>query len=134
MIALAAGLTVGAGLGESARAAVVTRGFAEMTRFAVAFGARPETLSGLSGLGDLVLTATSEKSRNFTAGLALGSGRAVAEGVTIEGLATARAVSDLAAGRGLEMPLTDMVAYIAAGDISVAEAAEILMSRPLKQE
>ncbi len=134
VIALAAGLTIGAGLGESARAAVVTRGFAEISRFAVAEGALPETLSGLSGLGDLLLTATSTRSRNFSAGLALGAGRALPANTTIEGLATADAVSNLARYRGIEMPLGDMVAAVAHGRISVRDAADALMSRPLKKE
>lgn len=134
VIALAAGLTIGAGLGESARAAVVTRGFAEIGRFAVAEGALPETLSGLSGLGDLLLTATSTRSRNFSAGLALGAGHALPANTTIEGLATADAVSNLARNRGIEMPLGNMVAAVAHGRISVRDAADALMSRPLKKE
>lgn len=134
VIALAAGLTVGAGLGESARAALVTRGFAEMTRFAVSRGARPETLAGLSGLGDLILTCTSEKSRNFSAGCALGDGKALPEGRTIEGLATARILSELARDRGIDMPLADMVAQVTTGALSVHDAAGILMARPLKKE
>lgn len=134
VVALAAGITIGAGLADSARAAVVTRGFAEMTRFAVAAGARAETLAGLSGLGDLILTCTSEKSRNFAAGLALGRGAALPEGVTIEGVATARAVSAGARSAGVEMPLTDMVAAVVDGRITVDDAAAALMARPLKKE
>lgn len=134
VMALAAGLTVGAGLGESARAAVITRGFAEMVRFATSEGARAETLSGLSGLGDLVLTCTSPKSRNFSAGIALGAGGALPSGKTIEGLATAEAVSDLAESRHIDMPLARMVAAVTNGRMSVRDAADALMSRPLKKE
>lgn len=134
VIALAAGLTIGAGLGESARAAVVTRGFAEITRYAVALGAEAETLAGLSGFGDLLLTATSRKSRNFTAGLAIGGGRPVAPGVTIEGLATAAAVTAAAHRHALEMPLSATVAAVAEGRMTVPEAVESLMSRPLRKE
>jgi glycerol-3-phosphate dehydrogenase (NAD(P)+) len=134
VIALSAGITMGAGLGESARAAVVTRGFAEITRFAVSEGAAPETLAGLSGLGDLLLTCTSPKSRNYAAGLAVGEGRRPAEGVTIEGLATAEAVRAMASARGIEMPLSATVAAVTQGRMTVAEAADHLMSRPLRKE
>lgn len=134
VIALAAGVTVGAGLGESARAAVVTRGFAEITRFAVSVGAKAETLAGLSGLGDLLLTCTSPKSRNYAAGLAVGSGEPTAKGVTIEGLATAEAVTEVAARRGIDMPLSATVAAVTHGRMTVQEAARQLMSRPLRKE
>ena len=134
VIALAAGLTIGAGLGESARAAVVTRGFAEITRFAVSEGAAPQTLAGLSGLGDLLLTCTSPKSRNYAAGMAIGQGHRPAEGVTIEGLATAEAVTAMASDRGIEMPLSATVAAVTQGRMTVAEAADHLMSRPLRKE
>jgi glycerol-3-phosphate dehydrogenase (NAD(P)+) len=134
VIALAAGISVGAGLGESARAAVVTRGFAEITRFAVSEGAEPETLAGLSGLGDLLLTCTSEKSRNYSAGLAIGAGHTPREGVTIEGLATAEAVSKVALSRGIDMPLSNTVAAVTHGRLTVREAVELLMSRPLTKE
>ncbi len=134
VIALAAGITIGAGLGESARAAVVTRGFAEITRFAVSAGAEAETLMGLSGLGDLLLTCTSPKSRNYAAGLAIGAGQPVAPGVTVEGLATAEAVSVAAAKTGIDMPLAATVAAVSHGRMTVAEAAHHLMSRPLRKE
>lgn len=134
VIALAAGITVGAGLGESARAAVVTRGFAEITRFAISEGAEAETLSGLSGLGDLLLTCTSEKSRNYSAGLAIGAGNTAREGVTIEGLATAEAISEVAKSKGIDMPLADTVAAVTQGRLSVLEAVDLLMSRPLTKE
>ena len=96
VIAIACGMVEGAGLGASARAALMTRGFAEMTRLAVAMGARPETLAGLSGLGDLSLTCNSAQSRNFALGRALGAGEA-APGGTVEGVATARAACQLGA-------------------------------------
>ena len=134
VIALASGITMGAGLGESARAAVVTRGFAEITRLAVSEGAAAETLAGLSGLGDLLLTSTSGKSRNYAAGLAVGAGRPTARGVTIEGLATAEAVTAMAAARGIDMPLSATVAAITQGRMTVAEATDHLMSRPLRKE
>ena len=134
VIALAAGITIGAGLGESARAAVVTRGFAEITRFAVSEGAAAETLAGLSGLGDLLLTCTSPKSRNFAAGLAVGAGKPLAAGVTIEGLATAEAITAIAAARGIDMPLSATVAAVTHGRMTVAKAADHLMSRPLRKE
>lgn len=133
VIALAAGMTIGAGLGESARAAVITRGYAEMIRFATAQGARAETLAGLSGLGDLVLTATSPKSRNYAAGLAMGAGDPPAAG-TVEGIATAQAVARLAQDRGIDMPLTDMVAAVVSGTLSVEDAKHALLARPLKEE
>lgn len=134
VVALAAGITIGAGLADSARAAVVTRGFAEMTRFAVAAGAKAETLAGLSGLGDLILTCTSEKSRNFAAGVALGRGDDLPRGTTIEGIATARAVAAEAKRSGQDMPLSQMVAAVVDGHVTVAEAAAALMARPLKKE
>lgn len=136
VIAIAAGIVVGAGLGDSARAALMTRGFAELSRFAARMGARPETLMGLSGFGDLILTCTSQQSRNFRHGLALGAGAAPDPGVTVEGVATAEAVMRQAQhfGMGYEMPLTAMVARVTQGQMSVAEAVQSLMSRPLKEE
>lgn len=134
VVALAAGITIGAGFGESARAAIVTRGFAEMQRFAATTSADPDTLCGLSGLGDLMLTATSEKSRNYTTGLLLGRGGSVPSNRTVEGVATAQAVDRLAAERGVAMPLTQMVAAVTRGHVSVREAAAALLARPLKSE
>lgn len=136
VIAIAAGLVVGAGLGDSARAALMTRGFAEMTRFAAKMGARPETLMGLSGFGDLVLTCTSQQSRNFRHGVAIGSGRAPDLAQTVEGVATAQAVLKQALRFGIsaELPITLMVAQVTTGQISLAEAVQSLMSRPLKEE
>ena len=134
VIAIAAGVVIGAGLGDSARAALMTRGYAEMSRLATALGARTETLAGLSGFGDLVLTCTSPQSRNFQFGHALGAGISFAAGVTVEGAATARAVARLAALRGIEMPITGMIAALIAQKITLPEAIQALMSRPLKQE
>ena len=133
VIAIAAGVVVGAGLGESARAALVTRGYAEMQRFALALGARAETLSGLSGLGDLILTCTSPQSRNFALGMALGAGNPP-QRATVEGVATARAVVRIAVEKGIDMPISSMVARLVGTEVSVAEAARELMTRPLKQE
>ncbi|MBS3978439.1 MAG: NAD(P)-dependent glycerol-3-phosphate dehydrogenase [Rhodobacteraceae bacterium] len=134
VVAIAAGTVIGAGLGDSARAALMTRGYAEMVRLAEALGARTETLSGLSGFGDLVLTCTSTQSRNFRFGCALGKGEAFDPQVTVEGVATARAVVKLAAGMGIDMPVTAMVNALALGKIALNDAIGQLMSRPLKQE
>ncbi|SMO79537.1 NAD(P)H-dependent glycerol-3-phosphate dehydrogenase [Paracoccus laeviglucosivorans] len=134
VIAIAAGAAIGAGYGDSARASVITRGFAEMTRLATALGARPETLTGLSGLGDLVLTSTSEQSRNFRFGLALGHGRDFGAGTTVEGAATARAVAALAPQLGVDLPISQLVAGLAQGHIAMEHALDILLNRPLKEE
>lgn len=134
VIAIAAGTVIGAGLGDSARAALMTRGYAEMVRLAEALGARAETLAGLSGLGDLVLTCTSLQSRNFRFGCALGKGEGFDPRVTVEGVATARAVVKLAARLGIDMPITAMVDALAQGKIALNDAIGQLMSRPLKQE
>lgn len=134
VIAIAAGAVIGAGLGDSARAALMTRGYAEMLRLATARGARAETLAGLSGLGDLVLTCTSAQSRNFRYGCALGQGKSFDPSVTVEGVATASAVVKLAGGMALDMPITAMVDALASGRIALNDAIGQLMSRPLKQE
>lgn len=134
VVAIAAGTVIGAGLGDSARAALMTRGYAEMVRLAEALGARAETLAGLSGFGDLVLTCTSVQSRNFRYGCALGKGEAFDPKVTVEGVATARAVVRLAEGKGINMPVTAMVNALALGRIALNDAIGQLMSRPLKQE
>lgn len=134
VVAIAAGVVIGAGLGDSARAALMTRGFAEMNRFATARGARTETLAGLSGLGDLVLTCTSSQSRNFRFGQALGAGTGFDANTTVEGAATAKAVSNMATTLEIEMPIASMVAALVDHQISVAEATRALLSRPLKQE
>ncbi|MDN5785996.1 NAD(P)H-dependent glycerol-3-phosphate dehydrogenase [Pseudorhodobacter sp.] len=134
VIAIAAGVVIGAGLGESARAALMTRGFAEMKRLALHLGAEAETLAGLSGFGDLVLTCTSAQSRNFRYGMALGEGTSFDDNVTVEGVATAKAVYQLAKTHDIEMPITAMVAALSQNRISLADAIHALMTRPLKQE
>ncbi len=134
VIAIAAGVVIGAALGESARAALMTRGYAEMTRLALTLGARAETLAGLSGFGDLVLTCTSSQSRNFRFGVALGSGQPFDAGLTVEGVATAGAVAKLATQKAVDMPITFMVAALVARKITLPQAIQALMSRPLKQE
>ncbi|WP_022705718.1 NAD(P)H-dependent glycerol-3-phosphate dehydrogenase [Paracoccus zeaxanthinifaciens] len=132
--AIAAGAVIGAGLGDSARAAIITRGFAEMTRLATHLGARPETLTGLSGLGDLTLTCTSAQSRNFRFGQALGAGAEFDSATTVEGAATAQALARMALRDGLDLPIATMVARLAQGGVSVEKAMDHLLSRPLKEE
>jgi glycerol-3-phosphate dehydrogenase (NAD(P)+) len=138
VIAIACGVAIGMRLGESARAALMTRGFAEMLRLGTALGGRAETLGGLSGLGDLALTAASEQSRNFAYGLALGRGASVdelaADGRTYEGAATAGPVAALAARLGVEMPVAATVAALVAGGLAVPDAVEKLFNRPLRRE
>lgn len=134
VIAIAAGIAIGAGLGESARAALMTRGYAEMTRLALELGARAETLAGLSGFGDLVLTSTSEQSRNFRYGLTLGRSEPFPKDITVEGAATARAVSKLAYQRGVDMPITATIAALIEGSVTINGATEALLARPLKEE
>ncbi|MDZ4136080.1 MAG: NAD(P)H-dependent glycerol-3-phosphate dehydrogenase [Paracoccaceae bacterium] len=134
VVAIAAGVVIGAGLGDSARAALLTRGYAEMLRLALVLGARSETLAGLSGLGDLVLTCTSPQSRNFRYGQALGAGSEFDTNVTVEGVATARAVTNLAKKHRIDLPIAAMVAALTDGTITLPDAIQALMSRPLKQE
>jgi glycerol-3-phosphate dehydrogenase (NAD(P)+) len=136
VVAIAAGIVMGAGLGDSARAALMTRGYAEMIRFATRLGARAETLAGLSGFGDLVLTCTSSQSRNFRHGFALGAGQPPDPAATVEGLATAQAVLRQAIRFGIaaDMPVTAMVGAVTTGRASVAQAVQTLMTRPLKEE
>jgi len=134
VIAIAAGVVIGAGLGDSARAALMTRGNAEMTRLALALGGRAETLAGLSGFGDLVLTCTSEQSRNFRFGRALGAGEGFDQTITVEGVATAKAVTNLAQNLHTDMPVTAMVTALTSQKITLTDAIHRLMSRPLKQE
>lgn len=131
VIAIAAGAVMGAGLGESARAALMARGFAEMRRVAALKGARDDTLAGLSGFGDLVLTCTSEKSRNMRYGQALGAGLPPDPGMTVEGVATAQ---ELAAHTDLETPIADAVAALSQGQITVPDVMAALLNRPLKPE
>lgn len=134
VIAIACGAVMGAGLGDSARAALMTRGFAEMQRIAPHMGAQHDTLCGLSGMGDLALTCTSDLSRNYRFGHALGQGQVPGIGATVEGVATARAVAQLAAQHSLDMPICAIVAQLGAGDITANQALQTLMSRPLKEE
>lgn len=134
VMAIGCGAAIGAGLGDSARAALITRGFAEMQRFAVLRGARPDTLMGLSGLGDLVLTCSSELSRNYRFGLSLGLNQPFDRTTTVEGVATARAMSDIALSEGLDMPISVTVAKLSSGDYSVTDAIQALLGRPLKEE
>jgi len=139
VIAIAAGAVMGAGLGENARAALVTRGVAEMARLAAALGGRAQTVYGLSGLGDLLLTCTGPKSRNFSLGLALGKGEALAAVLggrtnVTEGVATAPALLARARAVGVEMPLTAAVVGLLAGEKTVAETMGALMGRALRDE
>lgn len=139
VLAIACGIVEGAALGHSARAALIARGLAELTRFAVAHGARAETMAGLSGLGDLVLTGTSDQSRNFRYGAALGRGASPSElqqpgQPLFEGAFTAAVAAEIASARGIDMPITTAVAAIVDGRTSVAEAVMALMSRPLRPE
>ncbi len=133
VLAIGAGIAAGRGLGESAGAAFIARGFAELRRFGAALGGRPETLMGLSGLGDLVLTATSTQSRNFSHGVAIGRGEAP-EGKLAEGAFTAQALVDLAEKRHVDMPIARAVRDVLERTISVGEAVETLLARPLTSE
>lgn len=134
VMAIAAGAVIGAGLGDSARAALLTRGFAEMQRLALALGARAETLSGLSGFGDLVLTCTSPQSRNMQFGLALGRNEPFDPTITVEGAATARAALRRAVALKIELPITAAVVALLDGEVSLRQAMDMLLSRPLKEE
>lgn len=134
VMAIACGAVMGARLGESARAALMTRGYAEMKRMAEALGARHETLSGLSGFGDLTLTCTSDQSRNYRFGQSLGRSEPFDPAITVEGAATAKAASALAAQHNIDMPITSAVAALSSGDVSVQDVLKALLSRPLKEE
>ncbi|MCE4226889.1 NAD(P)-dependent glycerol-3-phosphate dehydrogenase [Methylobacterium sp. C25] len=137
VLAIASGIVAGRGLGESARAALIARAFAELMRFAKAFGGRPETLMGLSGLGDLVLTASSPQSRNFAFGDRLGRGASpekASGGKLAEGAFTAAALIDLAKARNLEMPIAEAVADVVSGASDVDGVVARLLARPLKAE
>lgn len=139
VLAIACGVVIGAGLGESARAAIVARGFAEMTRFGLARGARAETLAGLSGLGDLVLTCGSTQSRNMQLGMALGQGKSAAEALAgklsvAEGAVTAPVLIEAAACAGVDMPISQAVADLLAGNATVKDIIGRLLARPLKSE
>ncbi len=139
VLAIAAGVVEGRGLGRSAHAALVTRGFAELTRLAVALGAEARTLAGLCGLGDLVLTCSSSQSRNMSLGLALGRGESLAAALAgklsvAEGVASAPAVRALARKLDVETPICEAVAALLAGERDLSEAIGGLMSRPLRTE
>ncbi|MEX0348287.1 MAG: NAD(P)H-dependent glycerol-3-phosphate dehydrogenase [Paracoccaceae bacterium] len=134
VMAIACGTVMGAGLGDSARAALMTRGYAEMQRFALACGAQPETLAGLSGFGDLALTCTSDLSRNYRLGLSLGRSEAFDPSVTVEGAATAYAVVARADGMGIDMPISRCVTGLLDGILTPDAAMAQLLARPLKEE
>jgi glycerol-3-phosphate dehydrogenase (NAD(P)+) len=133
VLAIAAGIVAGRKLGASAAAALVTRGFAELFRFGRAFGARPETLTGLSGLGDVILTCSSAQSRNFSYGMAVGRGDP-AQAVLAEGIFTAPVLLEMAKEKGVDMPIASAVADILAGRVSVDAAVEALLTRPFRSE
>jgi glycerol-3-phosphate dehydrogenase (NAD(P)+) len=135
VLAIAAGIVAGRKLGASASAALIARSFAELRRLGEAVGAKPETLMGLSGLGDLVLTCSGPQSRNFAYGMALGEGRGLsAPQPLVEGIETADVARDLARSRSVEMPIVEAVAAILAGRLAIDAAVETLMTRPLKRE
>ena len=134
VLAIAAGIVVGRNLGASAQAALTTRGFSELARFGRALGARGETMVGLSGLGDLILTCSSPQSRNFALGLALGRGEAPPAGKLAEGEFTAPVLVELAASRNIDMPVSNAVAAILAGKLTVDAAIGGLLARPFKAE
>jgi glycerol-3-phosphate dehydrogenase (NAD(P)+) len=139
VLAIACGISDGKSLGDSARAALTTRGFTEMLRLGEALGADPATLTGLSGLGDLILTCSSLQSRNFSFGIAVGrsdpaAARAATRGVTIEGEATAKAVVGLARKRGVDLPLCTAVNDILECRVGVDAAINQLLNRPLRPE
>ena len=137
VLAIAAGIAAGRRLGASASAALTTRGFAELIRFGKAFGARPETLTGLSGLGDLILTCSTRQSRNFSFGVAIGEGASLADaagGGLAEGAFTASVLVEMAEGAGVEMPIATAVDAVLEGRLSVDEAMEALLARPFKAE
>jgi glycerol-3-phosphate dehydrogenase (NAD(P)+) len=137
VLAIAAGIVTGKGLGASASAALTTRGFAELVRFGKACGARTETMMGLSGLGDLILTCGTPQSRNFSCGVALGKGEkpdTAAHGKLAEGIFTAPVLLEMAREKNVEMPISVAVAAVLSGKLSVDEAIESLLTRPLKSE
>jgi glycerol-3-phosphate dehydrogenase (NAD(P)+) len=136
VLAIAAGIVTGRKLGESARAALIARSFAELNRFGRAFGARPETLAGLSGLGDLVLSASTAQSRNFALGtdIATSGSTAGGEGRLTEGAYTAEAALHMARARGVEVPIIEAVADVLGCRVTVDEAIVRLLQRPLKRE
>ncbi len=139
VLAIACGVVEGRGLGQNARAALIARGFAEMVRFGLAHGARAETLSGLSGLGDLVLTCSSTSSRNFSLGKGLGEGQSaqmlMSGRLTVaEGASTAPVLQQIAFRKGIDMPVVDTVCALLAGEVSAEQAVMQILSRPLREE
>jgi glycerol-3-phosphate dehydrogenase (NAD(P)+) len=138
VLAIAAGIVSGRGLGASAAAALTTRGFAEIMRFGRALGAKPETLTGLSGLGDTILSCSTPQSRNFALGLALGKGSSPLESLgnakLAEGVYTASVLSEMARDAGVEMPIMDAVADVVEGKASVDDAIGRLLARPVRAE
>jgi glycerol-3-phosphate dehydrogenase (NAD(P)+) len=136
VLAIAAGIVNGRGLGASAAAALITRGFAELVRFGKAYGAKAETMTGLSGLGDLLLTCSSPQSRNFTFGVNLGRGQKpdAIHGGLAEGVFTAPVLLEMARERSVDMPISAAVAALLDGTITVDAAIESLLTRPLKAE
>lgn len=134
VMAIACGAVIGAGLGNSARAALMTRGYAEMVRMAAVLGAHPDTLAGLSGFGDLALTCTSEQSRNFRLGLAIGRGDAFDKSFTVEGAATARAVAEQSKSMNIEMPITESVVALLDRKQTLNQVVSQLLNRSLKEE
>jgi glycerol-3-phosphate dehydrogenase (NAD(P)+) len=138
VLAIAAGIVTGRKLGSSAVAALTTRGFAELMRFGRAYGAQAETLTGLSGLGDLILTCSSPRSRNFSLGLALAEGRSLAQARAAvhlaEGAFTASVLLDMAGERGVEMPIAAAVAAVLDGSLDIDAAIGALLARPLRAE
>ena len=139
VLAIACGIVDGAGLGESARAGLVTRGFAELSRYAKARGAKAETLMGLSGFGDLMLTCSSTKSRNYSYGLAIGQGLSLVEALAqsrgvVEGAYTAGVAAELSRARNIDMPIVTAVANVVAGHSSPHDEIVKLLARPLRAE
>ncbi|MBR5129476.1 MAG: NAD(P)H-dependent glycerol-3-phosphate dehydrogenase, partial [Firmicutes bacterium] len=139
IIALGAGISDGMGFGDNAKAAMMTRGITEMSRLGIAMGAKPETFSGLTGLGDLIVTCTSMHSRNRRCGIMIGKGKTVEQakdeiGMVVEGLSTAEAAGALADKYDIEMPITQCICLMIEGKINAIEAVEILMGRKTKNE
>jgi glycerol-3-phosphate dehydrogenase (NAD(P)+) len=139
VLAIACGVVEGLRLGQNARAALIARGYAEMLRFGLTRGARPETLSGLCGLGDLVLTCTSTSSRNFSLGKALGEGQSADEALAgknsvAEGAHTAQVLAELARRDGVEMPIVDAVCRLLSGEAPARGIVSELLARPLRAE
>lgn len=139
IIALGAGISDGLKFGDNAKAAMMTRGITEMTRLGIAVGAKPETFSGLAGIGDLIVTCTSMHSRNRRCGILIGEGKSVDEavsevGMVVEGLSTAEAANAMAEKLGIEMPITQCIYHMIQGKVNAQEAVDILMGRKRKNE